>query len=310
MKKCQTQCLPLVVNMVIWDGVKNWITGNYEQTKLYEQIGLGEYVDNFMKDLNNKIVEFIVDQITSISDLLINLMLELPLKIMNLKGFQELYLFITKITLVIIGPVVMYFGFNMIIGKISDQELWESIKRYLFLPFFVVCSPVIIKRAIFIVNKISNILLNSTQSQFLYYPKELEPELIFLAIIYAIYLMKILLWYSTRNIKLIYLIIVSPLLYLLWSFPGKFEKFGDWIHEITSLLFTQVAHIIQLLILLMITNTSMGGFEELVTQVGALILMTQTESWLSGYFESNQIKLPKFSSYTRPMKKVWNKIRR
>lgn len=295
----------------MWEGLKNWVTGDYEQIKIYEQIGLGDYVDSFMKDINNKVVEFIVDQITNISDLLINLMLEMPLKFMSSKGFQDLYLMITKITLVTISPIVMFFGFKMVMGKISDSELWESIKRYFFLPFFVVAMPVIVKRMIFLVNRISNILLDSTQAQFLFYPEQLEPELLLLAIIYAIYLTKMLLWYSTRNIKLLYLIIVSPLLYLLWSFPGKFEKFQKWTHEILALLITQIAHIIQLLILLIITNTGIGGFEEMVMQVGALILMTQTENWLSGYIDNNmKTKLPKLSSYSRPMKKVWNKIRR
>lgn len=295
----------------MWEGLKNWVTGDYEQIKIYEQIGLGDYVDSFMKDINNKVVEFIVDQITNISDLLINLMLKMPLKFMSSKGFQDLYLMITKITLVTISPIVMFFGFKMVMGKISDSELWESIKRYFFLPFFVVAMPVIVKRMIFLVNRISNILLDSTQAQFLFYPEQLEPELLLLAIIYAIYLTKMLLWYSTRNIKLLYLIIVSPLLYLLWSFPGKFEKFQKWTHEILALLITQIAHIIQLLILLIITNTGIGGFEEMVMQVGALILMTQTENWLSGYIDNNmKTKLPKLSSYSRPMKKVWNKIRR
>lgn len=296
-----------------WDWLVDFVTGNYQQKKVYDFMGIGDIIDTAMARIEDVMIRYIIDQITDITDLLINLMLEIPLKYLTSPGFNNLYLMIIKLVFVVITPVVMYFGLQLVMGKVDEKELGESFKRFFFMPFFVLLLPIIIRRLIMIVNKISSTLLSNTQAELLLYPDELGPELLLLTIVYAVYLTKVLLWYALRNAKLIFLVIASPLLYLNWCLPNNFSKMKSWTDDITSLLLTQIAHIIQVLILMVITQTRIGTFEGMLFQVGCLILMTRTESWLATQLGGDALGTPKLSSlnptkYLNPAKKFMKRV--
>lgn len=287
------------------DWIGDFIWGNYEPANIYDHVGIGEIVNTAFSNMNNRIIQWIVNQIISISDLLIDIMLEIPLKYMNSPGFKQLYLTITKLTFVIIAPIIMYFGFKMLTGRISEQELWESIKRFFFLPFFIILTPIFTRESILIVNRISNTLLSTSQQQIALYPEEIGAEFILITVIYSVYLTRILLWYALRNAKLIFLILTSPLLYLMGSLPKHFQILAKWQKDIVTLLLTQIAHIIQILILVTVTRIDIGVFEEMLFQVGCLILMSKTENWLVEQLGGNTTRLPELNT-----KKIFNSAKK
>lgn len=295
-----------------WQAAKDFWWGNYEQSKVYDNISFQGYTaEAFGDKIEDEIIKFIVNQIMHVTDLLVNLMMEIPLEFLNSPGFRDLYSTIVQLTLAIITPIVMYFGLKMMLGKITETQMWESIKRFLFLPLFIVMMPVVIRKMIIIVNRISNQLLDLNRARHLFYPDQLSPVLILAAILLLFYLGKVLLWYAVRNIKMIFMIIVAPLLSVLWCFPGKYSGFDKWMNEMATLLFTQVAHIIQLLILLKISAGQSGSaMKQIVMQIGLLILMTQTEGWLAKQFNGDDVKMPNISKYKNQAQTGWKYIKK
>ena len=282
----------------------NWINSSLEKLTSSDPIGnaFGEVAARF----EDQAVQFIIDQLQSITEILLDLLLSTPLYIMQTEGFRELYWLSMKLALVFITPVIMWFGLKMITGNISVDSMWESIKRYFYFPLFFVFCPYVIKKMLIIVNQVCHTLLANGNIEGILYPENFNLTLVVLVIVYVTYMVKIITFYAARNVKLVFLVIVSPMLYILWSLPGRFEKYNKWINEITTLILTQVGHIILLLILLKITkaNAAASNWKDLITQLGVLIVMTEMKSWLEEYISTEKINLPDLN-----LKKYARKIR-
>ncbi|MFW6016076.1 MAG: hypothetical protein ACOCRK_06530 [bacterium] len=258
--------------------------------------------------LEQPIIDFILNQISNITGLLIDTMLSAPLYFLRLQEFSSIHLLITKLALAAILPFVAWQGFKLMSNMITVEQLQESLKRVLLMPLFALLSPPLITSILSIVNQISITLLNTTTgAEQAFRPKTLEITLIIFVGIYLYLMVKLLLYYSFRNFAIIFLIAFSPALYLVWSIPGKFDKLDVWINELSSLFLTQVIHVIELLLLLSLVRISSAGFQGLLIQIGALLFMVETPDWLGKYID-NSTKIPniKFSSPKKIIRSVTN----
>lgn len=247
-------------------------------------------------------------------------MFEVPLWFLESEGFNRIYDVTSKMALIISLPLGVYMCLKLMSNRVNEYQLKIVFIRMFFLPIFIMVAPKILTEFLKVVNRVSNILLDL---EMINRDFEIQGDLhttvtIIFLVIFLYLVIKLIIYYAKRNFAIIFLIIISPLLYLIWSMPGRFNKMNAWITEISNLFLTQLVHVIQLLILLMIVRSGVEGLTGLVLQVGALLYMVETPVWLEKYIGSTMkipdVKMRKYVNYMRKpaksllrnLKKIYN----
>lgn len=265
-----------------------------------------------IESLDKWFTESVLSGVDNLTSIIVDALLSTPLYFLNSRGFMSIYMYMAKLALVSLLPIIAWFGLKYMSGKMNENELIQSMKRIFILPMFILFSPFLIKKFIAVINKISIILLK-TSTIGVTYPKNLDLVMIIACIIYAYLMFKLLIYYSFRNFGIVFLVAISPLLYLLWSFPNRYDRFDMWVSEITTLFLTQLAHVVQLILLMSITRKGFDGIPSLIMQIGALLYMVKTPDWLAKYVGASlkipDIKISKYTKYLKDPKSVWNGVR-
>lgn len=266
--------------------------------------------ENLTKQLDQKISGWLLEQVTRATQLLIKYLLSTPLHIMNSPYFREIYWLVAKLSLATLLPFLGYFGLRIITGQTRMEDVSRTFWRIMLMPAFILFAPYFVKKLILFINQISEILLNSKSFTGGYVPQHLDIVTILVVISFLYLMFKLILYYAMRNFFLMAHVAISPVFYLIWSMPGRYDKFNKWCQEITTLLTTQLIHIIELLLLLSITKIDNNSFDGLIFQIGALIVMNKTSDWIGEYLDSSlQFPDVKVGKYVRYLKSPKNMVK-
>lgn len=268
--------------------------------------------------LENWIMENIINSLDKLTGFLVDVMLKSPLFFLNTNTFEMIYYStIAKFSVMMSLPVGAFVFLKMLAQKTPSNQIKESMIRIFLMPVFIGLSPVVLKKLLKLVTDISHTLYNtSVINQNLQIGGGLDRAVLIIAsIVYIFLLGKLTLYYSFRNFGIIFLLMISPFLYLFWCIPGRFDKINVWLEEITSLFVVQIIHIIQFLILLGLIKVS-SGLEGVLLQIGALLFMSRTPEWLQKYIGGNvsvpsNIEIKKYVDTVRnPAKSLYNKTKK
>lgn len=242
--------------------------------------GLAEKIDS-------TITTWLMDQIAQITTLFFKLILDVPLQFFETKNFQQLYFLSSAIVWSIATPIVIYHGLKLIVGKITIYNMGKHLLRLAICPFAVWIAPTIIQYVLLVVNKICRILLDIPSQNVFIKPESVGIGTLVFVGIMLYYLFKLSIYYAGRNVLIIFLVVVFPLIFLLSCMPSKFDKLDKFVSELSALIITQFIHVIQLLILFALTEVQSDNLVEITLRIGALWIMLNAPNWLEGYLNTN-----------------------
>lgn len=261
-----------------WRDLLNFGTPN-EKIKLDISFGLADKIDN-------AITSWLMEQMSQITTLFFQLILDVPLQFFETKNFKLLYFLCSSIVWSIVTPIIIYHGFKLIAGKITIYDMGSHLFRLTLCPFAVWLAPIIIKTILLIVNRICRLLLSITNEEVFIRPETIGLGTIIFVGIMIYYLFKLSIYYAGRNVLIIFLVVVFPLIFLLSCMPSKFDKLDKYISELSALILTQFVHVIQLLILFALTEIQSDNLTEIMLRIGALWVMLNAPNWLEGYLDT------------------------
>lgn len=240
-----------------------------------------------IEKLDNALIDWISQQVSNLTSLFFNLILNVPLQFFETLAFKKLYKLSIIIVLAIISPIVIYHSFKFISGKIDFNEMFSLIKKLMLAPLYIIATPYVIKNLLIIVNQVCKILLEIPDSQIFIRSESIDFGTILYVVIIIYYLFKLSLYYSGRNVLIAFITTIFPLIYLLSCIPSKYDKLDKFINELSSLILTQFVHVMQLLIMFALTDIqSNNNLVELSLKAGALWVMQNAPNWVSSYIDT------------------------
>lgn len=249
------------------------------------------FLHDLVQQTETAFMQWVAQQVVTLISWLSTLLLTTPSVFLESPEFVRVHRLVALLAIAAMLPVLGWIGLRTILGGSLPDDVGGAVGRMICGALSLEIVPVAVRMAINLFNNLSSILLQAlptvTPDQVLH-PSGLELGMILFVGMYVFLVMKLVLYYAYRNYALIVLVALSPLMLLLWSLPGQSDRMGRWVREITVLLTTQVVHAIQLVILVAMTVGTSGtaiGFPLLLVQIGGLMFMAKTPTWLADYMQ-------------------------
>lgn len=268
--------------------------------------------------INNVIAPFLVKNIEGLVTFLKNIMLVTPTTFLNTAAFWKIYKTMTLLGITSIAFVIITAAWHKTSGKSIDMK--TVITRAAGYPIYVILAPHVLMKCIELFNRVAYMLL-TTEHFILSGNTSLSGVvgLVLLQILYLYLIVKLVIFYAKRLVKILLFATLAPLLFAAWCLPERSTVLTTWLEDIFSLLMSQVIHSLILLILgtVIISTTEINGLLSFTFQIGALLSMNEVEAILAKYVNSKELLFNRRSSNIRNIKHIaltskglYNKIRR
>lgn len=240
-------------------------------------------------DLFSKIATWLSAEIVALTSYLSAIFLSLPVFFLTSKPFNFIYNLIFTFSTSVALIIVLYHAFLIGLNKNTIDDYMTFLFKLMFLPIFTHFAPEIVIIFITLTNKLTANILNVVQT--IQPSGELNlfnsailglAQIVFL-VLFVFYLFKIFLHYARRNFRILELVVYAPFIYLISCMPKYNDKLNLLIHEIASLLITQIVHSIEFLILSSLTLLAGENLGVFITQIGALICMNESINLVEKY---------------------------
>ncbi len=235
--------------------------------------------------------QWIAGQVLGVTQWLSTLLLYTPSAFLQSEAFKEIHGFVAALAYAGMVPVLAWAGIRTVVGKQTAEEAVRQVARFAVVPVGIHLTPPAVLMFLNLFNNLAGMILQAAPlnpEQALTPPVFDVTLLIFLAL-YVWLAVQLVKFYCYRNYAIAVLVALSPLMLLAWA-VDEGHKFQRWQGEVMALLTTQVAHALQLVILVAMTvgagSVAEEGVPIIAIQVGALMFMTRTPEWLKEYMHT------------------------
>jgi hypothetical protein len=288
--------------------------------KLLEKIS--GVLDKFWTFITN-IPEKAYDSLAYIMKEMVDLLIKFP-RITSFPEIIEVWQVVLVLSLSMLGLVFIYIAVRNRISLnsniIRSIEIKQVIARTFYMGFFIILSRTFVDWLIMLNNVLINVLMHHFDIR-----KVIDhignshfgKDIIATAIIgYQIYLVVwIMIQYWLRVTEVLVMYVSSPVMYLLWVNPEWGGYLSSWLKRISSLIFTQLAQILILIIHghLVFKFFVSGSISSLALGVAGLILMKKTPAFFKMFIaQTNSLQIMTGTydkiSNSNTVKKIKNKM--
>lgn len=225
----------------------------------------------------------------------LKMMYSLITKFPNISDISELngiWNFVTLVSVGCIGLIITYLGTKMFIDSSSKKQINVMIifERLVYSSCFIAVNRVIIDLLIDFNNTLVDVfikkfdLLNSLNPD-IYISDWVGLVAVGLAIFQLFLSVKIMIGYFLRVAEVSLMYVTTPIMCTLWINPNWSGHLNSWINRLVSLIFTQFAQVIILIIYSRLIFDFFGSISVFNICLGSafLILMNNMPSWIEKY---------------------------
>ena len=246
-------------------------------------------------------------------------------KISQMGELYDVWHFVTLISLLCMTICIIYLGTKLFINSASISnkiEMNTIFGRLIYATAFIASSKILIDLLIDFNNSLIDVFVSKfqlidTMSNNIYVNGWTELVAIGLAIFQLYIAIKIMIGYFLRVAEVALMYVTNPIMCCIWVNPSWGGHLGAWISRLVSLIFTQFA---QVLILIIYVKMIFGfyaslQFYNLYLGSAFLILMHQTPSWIQKYIAPDNSGKTIVNTYKEiknnrtSLGKVYNKIK-
>lgn len=234
---------------------------------------------------------WIYENLTSTLKMMYSLITKFP-KISEMTELNTIWQFVTLISVGCIGLVIVYLGFKMFVSVSSANKIniVTIFERLVYSSCFIAVNRLLIDLLIDFNNTLVDVFVKKFDLINLLNPDVYISEwvglvAVGLAIFQLFLSVKIMIGYFLRVAEVTLMYVTTPIMCTLWINPNWSGHLNTWINRLVSLIFTQFA---QVVILIIYSQLIFGFFESIsifniCLGSAFLILMNNMPSWIEKY---------------------------
>ena len=234
---------------------------------------------------------WIYENLTSTLKMMYSLITKFP-KISEMTELNTIWQFVTLISVGCIGLVIVYLGFKMFVSVSSANKIniVTIFERLVYSSCFIAVNRLLIDLIIDFNNTLVDVFVKKFDLINLLNPDVYISEwvglvAVGLAIFQLFLSVKIMIGYFLRVAEVTLMYVTTPIMCTLWINPNWSGHLNTWINRLVSLIFTQFA---QVIILIIYSQLIFGFFESIsifniCLGSAFLILMNNMPSWIEKY---------------------------
>lgn len=234
---------------------------------------------------------WIYENLTFTLKMMYSLITKFP-KISEMTELNTIWQFVTLISVGCIGLVIVYLGFKMFVSVSSANKIniVTIFERLVYSSCFIAVNRLLIDLIIDFNNTLVDVFVNKFDLINLLNPDVYISEwvglvAVGLAIFQLFLSVKIMIGYFLRVAEVTLMYVTTPIMCTLWINPNWSGHLNTWINRLVSLIFTQFA---QVIILIIYSQLIFGFFESIsifniCLGSAFLILMNNMPSWIEKY---------------------------
>lgn len=234
---------------------------------------------------------WIYENLTFTLKMMYSLITKFP-KISEMTELNTIWQFVTLISVGCIGLVIVYLGFKMFVSVSSANKIniVTIFERLVYSSCFIAVNRLLIDLIIDFNNTLVDVFVKKFDLINLLNPDVYISEwvglvAVGLAIFQLFLSVKIMIGYFLRVAEVTLMYVTTPIMCTLWINPNWSGHLNTWINRLVSLIFTQFA---QVIILIIYSQLIFGFFESIsifniCLGSAFLILMNNMPSWIEKY---------------------------
>ena len=234
---------------------------------------------------------WIYENLTSTLKMMYSLITKFP-NISEMTELNTIWQFVTLISVGCIGLVIVYLGFKMFVSASSANKIniVTIFERLVYSSCFIAVNRLLIDLIIDFNNTLVDVFVKKFDLINLLNPDVYISEwvglvAVGLAIFQLFLSVKIMIGYFLRVAEVTLMYVTTPIMCTLWINPNWSGHLNTWINRLVSLIFTQFA---QVIILIIYSQLIFGFFESIsifniCLGSAFLILMNNMPSWIEKY---------------------------
>lgn len=234
---------------------------------------------------------WIYENLTFTLKMMYSLITKFP-KISEMTELNTIWQFVTLISVGCIGLVIVYLGFKMFVSTSSANKIniVTIFERLVYSSCFIAVNRLLIDLIIDFNNTLVDVFVKKFDLINLLNPDVYISEwvglvAVGLAIFQLFLSVKIMIGYFLRVAEVTLMYVTTPIMCTLWINPNWSGHLNTWINRLVSLIFTQFA---QVIILIIYSQLIFGFFESIsifniCLGSAFLILMNNMPSWIEKY---------------------------
>ena len=234
---------------------------------------------------------WIYENLTSTLKMMYSLITKFP-NISEMTELNTIWQFVTLISVGCIGLVIVYLGFKMFVSASSANKIniVTIFERLVYSSCFIAINRLLIDLIIDFNNTLVDVFVKKFDLINLLNPDVYISEwvglvAVGLAIFQLFLSVKIMIGYFLRVAEVTLMYVTTPIMCTLWINPNWSGHLNTWINRLVSLIFTQFA---QVIILIIYSQLIFGFFESIsifniCLGSAFLILMNNMPSWIEKY---------------------------
>ena len=234
---------------------------------------------------------WIYENLTFTLKMMYSLITKFP-KISEMTELNTIWQFVTLISVGCIGLVIVYLGFKMFVSASSANKIniVTIFERLVYSSCFIAVNRLLIDLIIDFNNTLVDVFVKKFDLINLLNPDVYISEwvglvAVGLAIFQLFLSVKIMIGYFLRVAEVTLMYVTTPIMCTLWINPNWSGHLNTWINRLVSLIFTQFA---QVIILIIYSQLIFGFFESIsifniCLGSAFLILMNNMPSWIEKY---------------------------